>query len=179
MLVAELAERSFTKGGVETGFVVANDGQPAALLWAVRTKGRDDDVAAWSNRVQDLTNVGSSRLGIRQKVKDGPIVPEVVRVGWQRDLSDVANHEPHALCPRSEASSCGVERDLAEIGDRHLAERSGEQVVDQRRCTGPDVARCRSGGEPEPIDDLQGSVERRTKPTDVVALVLVDVIPVL
>jgi len=61
--------------------VIPDNIQPATFVRTVWTEGRDDDMTATLNRMRYLTNIGSPVICIRQEVKYGPIMPDVIASG--------------------------------------------------------------------------------------------------
>lgn len=70
---------------------VAHDGQTAALLRTIFRECRHNDMATWFHRTEDSLHVGLPFHWSREKVKHGPVMPNVVRMPWQFDARDVAN----------------------------------------------------------------------------------------
>ena len=58
-------------------WAIAHDIQAAALCGPLGAKRRDDHMPARFDRPCDLTDVRSAIGGIRKKVKDGPVVPQI------------------------------------------------------------------------------------------------------
>lgn len=108
--------------------VIASDIE--ALRRTFRSKRGDDDMAAGLHRSQRLPHVRASLLGLDQKVKDGSIVPEVVRVRVERIRRDVTAYPPHGCGHRAQAAPSDVECCLRNIEDVHAVITRAEEVVD-------------------------------------------------
>ena len=57
---------------------VAHHVESAAARRAIRREARDDDMAAWSDRMSHLSDVSFAVVRIREEMKDGSVVPDCV-----------------------------------------------------------------------------------------------------
>lgn len=64
--------------------VVADDFKATTLLRPLRAEGCHDDVATGLHCAGDLPHVRLALAGLGEKMKDSPIVPQVVNVGLER-----------------------------------------------------------------------------------------------
>src|SRR5450432_3106138 len=89
---------------VKSVWSVPNDVEPAALARTVWTKGCDDDVPSGFDRVRDLLHVRLPVLWIRQKMKEGSVVPYIVSMGSKGKAGDIATQPRYV--DGSVAKSC-------------------------------------------------------------------------
>lgn len=71
--------------------VIAHHVQTAALLRAFRSEGAHNDVAARLHGTKHGANVRFALRKIRQKMEYRTIVPDIERVGRQREVRDIVN----------------------------------------------------------------------------------------
>ena len=92
---------TYTKLAVKRLGIVTHDFEPAALRWAFRAKGADNDMATRPDAASDLPDVGSSLLRRGKKMEHRTIMPEVVRSWFKFDFSDISGNPVHLIGGRA------------------------------------------------------------------------------
>jgi hypothetical protein len=95
--------------------VITHDFQTAARLWTFRPEGTDNDVTSASYRTRHAANVGEPLLVGGQKMKYGPVMPNIVGMGLQFRGEDVGHKPMNVLGSFSHALFRDVDRGLRNI----------------------------------------------------------------
>lgn len=133
----------YVESGAEFGVKrlgrVADNRQTAASRGTVFREGCDENVTTRSYDALNLLDVRSTISGIGEKMKDGAVVPDGIRIFVERSISNVRGNPPHPDCIVSQPVARDVERSLRDIQYCEIRVAGGEEIVDQNRCAGPDI----------------------------------------
>src|SRR5882724_9551308 len=97
--------------------VITHDFQAAALPWTFRPEGADNDVTSAFYRTRNVLNVGDSLLHGRQKMKYGPVMPNIVCKRLEFHSEDIGNKPTNVIRTFSHALLRDVDRSLRNIED--------------------------------------------------------------
>ena len=112
----------FAKFAVEGISIVTHNLQATTLGRAFRSKRTHDDIPSGFHGACDLTNVKTALIRHSQKVKDRPIMPNVISPWLQLDLSYVGYDPTDSLSSFSQPSFVHVDGGLGNIQDRDVLE---------------------------------------------------------
>ena len=97
--------------------VITHDFQAAALPWTFRPKGADNDVTSAFYRTRDVLNVGETLLHRGQKMKYGPVMPNIVCKRLEFRSEDIGNKPMNVVRSFSHSLLRDVDRGLRNIED--------------------------------------------------------------
>ena len=80
---------------------IPGDWQPTALFWAIGRESRNNYMATGFYRLHDLLYIRSAVDWTGQEVKNGTVMPDVVRVAWQV-------HSANVPCNPGDALTCST-----------------------------------------------------------------------
>lgn len=90
--------------------VVSHNIKSAALFGTFRSKSAYDHMSTRFHRVGGCLNIASPLLGLGEEVKHCAIVPHIVALGKQADLSDISDEPLNLFRCRSQTFSGYVNR---------------------------------------------------------------------
>src|SRR5215470_17845156 len=108
--------------------VVAHHVKPAAFRRAFWSKRADNHVAAWLHSPRNLPNVGETPLWCCKKVEYRTVMPEIVSMGFQLDLGDIANKPAHLLRSHTQSLFRDFDCGLRNIQYREVLVSAKEKV---------------------------------------------------
>jgi hypothetical protein len=121
---------------------------------AVRSKGGDYDVPARLHRALDLSDIRATVGLVREKVKYGPVVPDVKEPVRQWRGGNVRLDPLHKLRFLPEPSAGHGQRFIGEIQPIQIAVAVSDQVIRQRRCTTTYVDDCGIRADADPLNQI-------------------------
>lgn len=81
--------------GMQSVWCVPHHRESAALQWPVRPEHRNDHVTAGPHGPTHLRDLGLTLLRRGHEMKNGPVMPDVVRMGRQGQSGDVSHQPSH------------------------------------------------------------------------------------
>jgi uridine phosphorylase len=132
----------------QRGGVVSIDGQSAAPLRAVQSKGADDDEPSGSNGFLQPVNVGRLISRISQEMKRSPVVPQMISSGWFPG-SDIGSDPFDAGAFIAETLLGRVKCGFGKVQHRNLSDFAFDKTIDE------------SGGATSNIDDRRAGGDSR------------------
>jgi hypothetical protein len=131
---------------------VANNRKPAALRRAVQRERRDDRLAAGFQNASQVLDVSSTIRGIRQKVKDCAIVPEIDR--RRAPLAGNIRLNPRHGRAR-QAFHRAAERHSRDVDDGDAAEPARHEMIHEAGISAPHVNHSGARTEPRRLEQTQ------------------------
>src|SRR5882757_3270425 len=111
--------------------VITHDFQAAAFPRTFRPKGADNDVPSASYRTRNVLNVGDSLVYCRQKMKYGPVMPNIVSKRLEFRIEDIGNKPMNVVRSFSHALFRDIDRCLGNIEDSDVLISARDEVVGQ------------------------------------------------
>ena len=122
------ATTEFTVKGIR---VVAHDIEPAARGRTLEAEGAHDDVASRPHSAYDLVNIRRTLLGHGQEVENGPIVPNVICIGFQSRRYEIPDNPPHQPGISAQSLLRDFNRRFRNIEDGQMSVSTGQKIVYQ------------------------------------------------
>ena len=103
LLMPKQLER-FAKLRMQLCGAVSRDRQSAALRWTIFRKGGNYYETAWFDGCQHFRHIGSAILLVGEKVKNRPVVPNIIRFTRQVGLQYIGFDPMNGICSRPNRS---------------------------------------------------------------------------
>lgn len=119
--------------------VIAHNLEPTAFPGALRAEGADDDMSAALHGFGHIADVGQALGTFRQEVKDGAVVPNVVRAWFKRGIGDIGDEPLHLMRSFTHTFAADFDGRVRNIENRYVAKTPCDEIRSERRLTTSDV----------------------------------------